>query len=179
MEKALEILKHIEEFYVAEPDLNKFERIAQKNPERVAAWDEAFKDYDLSDVLTAIDEFWNYKSSKSKPSVHQIRALLNVKKDLTPVISEATREEKYTDYAFEYMARDIKLGRNRHLLSIYQRAVHRIVNEVLAEFVETSEFRAMDYSDRCAKAMQLGLFNEFDEILVKICRELYGKDYQY
>ena len=57
MEKALEILKHIEELYVAEPDLNKFERIAQKNPERVAAWDEAFKDYDLSDVLVAIDEF--------------------------------------------------------------------------------------------------------------------------
>ena len=181
MEKALEILKHIEELYVAEPDLDKFERIAQKNPERVAAWDEAFKAYDLSDVLVAIDEFWNYKSSKSKPSVHQIKALLNVKKDLTPVpeATGATRKEKYVDYASDYMARDIKLGRNHHLLNVYQRAVSKIVNEKLLETHCLQDFRKMDYSDKCRSAMQIGLFNGFDDVLVEVCQELYGKDYQY
>lgn len=80
MEKALEILKHIEELYVVEPDFAKIERMAVNNPERLNAWQEAFAEYDLADILSATDDFWNYKSSKSKPSVAQLKAILNAKK---------------------------------------------------------------------------------------------------
>ena len=179
MEKALEILKHIEELYVAEPDLDKFERVAQKNPERVAAWDDAFKEYDLVDVLNAIDEFWTYKSSKSRPNVHQLLTMLRCNKEVAPKVKDGVKEEKYTDYAFTFMQRDIKLGRCHHLLGMYQRAVSRIVNEVLPEMISSEEWQKLEVIDRYSKAMQLGLFNEFDEIIVKICRELTGKDSQF
>lgn len=178
MEKALEILKHIEELYVAEPDLNKFERMAQKNPERVKAWDDAFKDYDLSDVLCAIDEYWNFKSSKSKPSVHHIRAMLNTKKDVEKVISNVA-EEKLSDYASDFMARDIKIGCNRHILPVYQKAVRYVAEERLSEELPYDEWRNLSFAERCEKAMQKGLFNGFDDILVAICKKYYGKDYQY
>ena len=179
MEKALEILKHIDELYVEQPDFSKLEKMAQNNPERVQAWEDAFKAYDLTDVLNAVDEFWNYKSSKSKPSVHQLRAMLTTKKDVVATNGEATREEKFVDYASLYMARDIKLGTNRHLLPIYQRAVKYIVEDMLLEQISSQEWHQLDYSGRCARAMQLGLFNRFDDVLVYICQQLYGKDYQF
>ena len=108
MEKALEILKHIEELYVAEPNLAKLEKMACNNPERVQAWEDAFREYDLSDVLDAIDNYWEFKSSKSKPSVAHIKAILNVKKvDKTGEIEVV---EPMTDYAVTFMQRDIQRG---------------------------------------------------------------------
>ena len=179
MEKALEILKHIEELYVEQPDITKLEKMAQNNPERVQMWDDAFREYDLVDVLNAIDEYWNYKSSKSKPSVHQIRAMLTTKKDIITTSPNQVREEKYIDYANSFMARYIKLGTNRHLLPIYKRAVDHIVKDLLAEEIGIQEWHQLDWSGKCARAMQLGLFNHFDDVLVLICRQLYGKDYQF
>lgn len=92
MQKALEILKHIEELYVAEPDFSKLERMAENNPERVQAWEDAFEKYDLVDVLNAVDDFWNFKSSKSKPSVAQLRAVL---------VSRKTKESEEPDADFK------------------------------------------------------------------------------
>lgn len=92
MQKALEILKHIEELYVAEPDFSKLERMAENNPERVQAWEDAFEKYDLVDVLNAVDDFWNFKSSKSKPSVAQLRAVL---------VSRKTKESAEPDADFK------------------------------------------------------------------------------
>ena len=178
MEKALEILQHIEKLYSKDYDENYANKLASKNPDIVNAWEDAFKNYDLTDVLNAIDEYWNFKSSKSKPSVHHIRAMLSSRKDLVTVSSEV-KEGKFVDYASLYMARDIKLGTNRHLLPIYQRAVKYIVEDMLLEQISSQEWHQLDYSGKCARAMQLGLFNRFDDVLVYICQQLYGKDYQF
>jgi hypothetical protein len=62
---------------------------------------------------------------------------------------------------------------------MYQRAVSRIVNEILPEMISSEEWKKLEVVDRYSKAMQLGLFNEFDGIIVKICRELTGKDHQF
>lgn len=179
MEKALEILKHIEELYVEQPDFAKLEKMAQNNPERVAAWDDAFRDFDLVDVLNAIDEYWNYKSSKSKPTVAHLKAILSTKKDIITATPSHIVEDKYVDYATMLMARDIKLGINRHLLNVYQRAVNYITQEMLLNEISSQEWYQLDWSGRCARAMQLGLFNQIDDVLVSICRQLYGKDYQF
>lgn len=177
MEKALEILKHIEELYVVEPDFGKIERMAKKNPERVKAWQDAFDDYDVTDVLLAIDNFWNYQTSKSRPSVAQIKAKLNA--------VNAERKKKNADYipmtdpAVAYMQRDIKLGRCRHLLPVYQAAVRYIAEDILAQEIPVTEWRRMSFAERCEAAMKRGLFNRFDEVLVLIsCRD-NGKDYQF
>lgn len=178
MEKALEILKHIEELYVELPDFSKLEKMAQNNPERVAMWEEAFKGYDLVDVLNVIDEYWNYKNSKSKPSVQHLKAMLSCKKDITPV-ANVEHHEKMTDYASMFMARDIELGINRHLMNVYTRAVRYISEDMLLEQISYQEWQQLGLDGRCARAMKLGLFNELENVLVMICRKLYGKDYQY
>lgn len=177
MEKALEILKHIEELYVVEPDFGKIERMAQNNPERVKAWQDAFDDYDVTDVLLAIDNFWNYQTSKSRPSVAQIKAKLNA--------VNAERKKKNADYipmtdpAVAYMQRDIKLGRCRHLLPVYQAAVRYIAEDILAQEIPVTEWQRMSFAERCEAAMKRGLFNRFDEVLVLISRRDNGKDYQF
>lgn len=178
MEKALEIIQHIEKLYSKDYDENYATKLLSKNPDMVEAWSDAFKDYDLTDVLCAIDEYWNYKSSKSKPAVAHIKAMLNVKKDVEKVVKQETRE-LYTDYANELMARDIELGRNRYLLPVYQKAVRYIAEDLLAKEISFEEWKGLDFAGKCERAMSVGLFNEFYNALVYICRKYHGKDYQY
>lgn len=224
MEKALEILKHIEELYVAEPDFAKIERMAKNNPERVSAWEEAFAEYDLTDILLAIDDFWNYKSSKSKPSVAQLKAILTSKKVETEENSPHSMRsrilkcadelgEKYgksvrdkylanfpdydftghswqetqisprrggfADYAVSLMQQDIRLGNCRHLLPVYQKAVRYVIEELLLTQIPSAQWQGMTFGERCEASAKLGLFNRIREILVSICRQNYGKDYQF
>ena len=230
MKKALEILKHIESLYVEQPDFSKIEKMARNNPERVQAWRDAFNNYNLSDVLNAIDEFWNFKSSKSKPSVHQIRAILVSKKvdtsnnspsalrsrilkcademgdkyainarerylkvarqqfpgvDLSnhpydaPAVAEVDKFSFETDYASKFMLEDIKRGKCRHLLYIYNRAVKYVAEEILSQHIPTCEWAKLDFRERCEKAFRLGMYNDFDEVLILICRQLYNKDFQF
>lgn len=176
MEKALEILKHIEELYANDPDTAKIEKMAIKNPERVGMWEQAFKDYDLTDVLLAIDKYWEFKSNKSRPSVAQLKATLNAR--------EVERKDtsnhdgvKYINPANEFMQRDINLGTCRHTFSEYNEAVNYIINDLLREEMPVSEWVNMDYSKRYNQAMKKGLFNEFDNVLIQVCRKRYGKDY--
>lgn len=82
-------------------------------------------------------------------------------------------------YAEEYMQRDIKLNRCRHLLPVYQQAVRYIAEDLLAQEIPSAEWRNMDFAQRCAAAMRKGLFNRFDDVLVDICRKWHGKDYQF
>ena len=181
MEKALEILKHIEGLYVEQPNFNKFEKMAQNNPERVDAWAEAFKNYDLLDVLKAVDEYWRYKDSSRRPNVQKIEAMLNTQPEAvkTNNIQSNTPAEKHIDYAGMFMARDIKLGINRHLLPIYQRAVSYITQDMLLQRISSQEWHQLDWSGRCSRAMQEGLFNELENVLIMICTKLHGKKYQY
>ena len=230
MENGLKILRHVEELYVEQPDFSKLENMARNNPERVKAWNDAFKEYYLDDVLNTIDEYWNFKSSKSKPSVHQIKAMLIAKNastsdnspsglrsrilkcademgnkygnnarerylkiakqqypdvDLTnhhyaaPTVAEVDRSSIETDFAAKMMKKDIERETCRHLLSIYNRAVRYIAEGMLSKQISFQEYSKMDFRNRCEKALKMGLFNHMDEVLIKICRELYNKDYQF
>lgn len=85
----------------------------------------------------------------------------------------------YIDFANKFMAEDIKQGRCRHLLSIYNRAVRYIAEEVLSREIPVSEWQEMDFVQRCETAYRMGLFNNMDDVLVGVCRRLYGKDYQF
>lgn len=80
MEKALEILQHMEKLYAKDYNENYAAELSDKNPDMVSAWAEAFRAYDLVDVLAAIDDFWQFKNSKSRPNVAQITAILTAKK---------------------------------------------------------------------------------------------------
>ena len=230
MEKGLKILRHIEELYVEHPDFSKLEKMARNNPERVKAWNDAFKEYNLDDVLNTIDEYWNFKSSKSKPSVHQIKAMLVAKSASTsdnspsglrsrilkcademgdkygyesrerylkvarqqwpdidlanhpyvaPAIAVVDRTSEETDFAAKMMKHDIERGTCRHLLPIYNRAVRYIVDDFFSKDEFCQGLRKMSYREKCEIALKKGVFNKMDDVLILICRQLHGKDYQF
>lgn len=229
MEKALEILQHIEKLYAKDYNENYARNLAKKNPDMVEMWQEAFGKYDLVDVLAAINEFWQFKSSKSRPNVAQITAILSAKKvdtednsaggmrrrilkcadEVGDKYGSAARErylkaaranwpevdlsghewtepeilecEKVStgDYAVTLMQRDIKLNRCQHLLPEYQAAVRYIAEDMLSQEIPASEWQKMSFSERCAMAMKRGLFNQFDDVLVLVCRQRQGKDFQF
>lgn len=175
MEKAYEILKHIEELYskenVTEENIRKE---LNKNPEVVNAWREAFELYDLTDIFKAIDEFWRYTNNKSKPRVSQLLSILNTTKE----VEKEKPQEKQPSVRFfciesDLMARDKELGRNsQFLISDYRRAVNYILTDKLIETIGGFEYdklsnedKTKERSDRYKRALENGLFNDFDEIL--------------
>lgn len=179
MEKAQEILFHIDELYTQKPSEEEVIRQCKENPVRYQAWVDAFKDYDLSDVLDAIDNYWEYKNNKSRPNVAQIKAILNAHKTEKAISTSDTQEFNCYAPAESLMTRDIELKRNRHLLTVYKLAVDYIIQDLLLEIMPTSEWRKMDFSQRVALAKKNGLFDRFDEALVYVCKLNYGKEYQY
>lgn len=178
MEKALEILKHIEELYAADPDIAKVEKMASKNPERVGMWEQAFKDYDLTDVFLTIDKYWEFKSNKSRPSVAQLKAMLNAREIERHGDYKVTNEH-YINPANDLMQRDISLGNCHHIFPDYNEAVNYILNELLPQEMPVSEWSKMEYSERYNQAMKKGLFNRFDDILTQVSQKRYGKKYLY
>lgn len=230
MEKELEILKHIEELYSGDIEDGEIIRFAEKNTEKVAAWRDAFAEYDLTDVLKAIDTFWASKNSKSRPSVAQIKVVLQSENaqrldnspqsmrnrilkcadehgdkwgkearekylrlaqatypevDLSghewkePPVLGVDRMQGETDIAAKFMQMDLKSGDCRHLLSIYYRMVSYVAEEVLSHEIPTSIWEKLSFKERVEEAFKRGLFADYREYLVEVCRQTRGKDYQF
>jgi len=179
MEKAQEILKHIDELYCKRVDLLKIENMPEENHTQYQAWVDAFKEYDLSDVLQAIDNYWEFKSSKTKPNVAQIKAILSSHKVEKNIEQEKDNSKYISDFSITQMQKDIELGRNRHLLSVYKLAYSYITSELLLKEIPLNDWRKMSLYERHKQAEEKGLLNKFDDILVQICEKHYGKKYQY
>ena len=167
MEKALEILYHIDELYAENPSREDVEKLAEKNPERVQAWQDAFAEYDMVDVFQAIDDYWRYNSNKTKPTVAKILATLTTNK-AKRVVADESQSIKYFNPAVEFMQRDINLGKCKHTIKAYDRAVDYIINELLLDEVPVSEHGKMDFSTKVANAKDKGLFANFDDILEQL-----------
>jgi hypothetical protein len=170
MEKTQEILKHMYELYSDDENPERLvEVFCRKTPEKYVAWDEAFKEYDLADVLDAIDQFWRFTSNKSQPTVAKLLAMLKTNK---AQVNMPTKEySPVTCPESEYMRRDIELGRNvGFLLSDYRRAIDYIINDMLAERIGGFEYAKIrnDYQTKYSLAMRNGLFDSIDEILRRV-----------
>lgn len=181
MEKELEILKHINELYVGDTTDEEIIRFAEKNTEKVAAWKAAFAEYDLSDVLQAVDEYWNFKNNKTSPRVAQILAILNskkeVEKDSFSVDAQASRfdESNWRYWVGIDLARALMIrGGNKNLRFWYKKAV----DAILAERVDRlPEARFWDYDRKVKECFELGFFDDVDEIAENIRqREIFGKE---
>ena len=232
------ILHHIAELY-AKPRVNQdldsaVLEMEEKMSARFEDYDAAFADKLTADVIKAVDDYWRFKSDKTRPTLAQLLAMENAdttkkdRKDTDPESHDGMRMKifkcadelgnkygkKVRDtylkigrlqypnvdlsghewtapvtpsadakaaggYAEEYMQREIKLNRCRHLLPVYQQAVRYIAEDLLAQEIPVHEWHNMDFAQRCAAAMRKGLFNRFDDVLVDVCRRWYGKDYQF
>ena len=146
MEKAQEILFHIDELYLENPSEELILQMAEKNPVRYQAWVDAFKDYDLSDVLQAIDNYWEFKNSKTKPNVAQIKATLEQHRiEKLKTLNTEFKPVK-GDYSWERMAQDTKDGTRRNNLYVYQDAEKIVLEDWLLKEIPTEVWKAMSYA---------------------------------
>ncbi len=186
MEKTLKILQHIHELYVENPSENYAQSFAERNPEKIAAWSEAFKAYDLADILTAIDEYWNYKNNKTSPRVQQILAILNSKKEVVKdpcadVPLHGFGEENEAEWkrllrvdpARAYYERDMatKPSSEVHALVFYR----RVLADVITFKVETlPNAGKMSYGEKIAIVMRNGWLDDITEQVDHLARESAG-----
>lgn len=176
-EKTRIIIKKVAELYSFGNERKTAEEVTQINYEKLLdkepEWEQAFDKYDTDDVVQAINNYWRYKSDKTRPSVAQLLALLQTEKDVTPKKEIKTDSMRYFSIENDLMARDVELKRNSEfILSDYRRAVDYILNESLVNLIGEQELRKIlnddkvkERSERYKIAMQNGLFNDFDRTL--------------
>lgn len=125
LEKEYEILKQIEELYSGDISDDDFLKKCEGKEVRLKAWREAFKEYPLYEVKKAIDFYYTKKSSKTRPNIAQITAILSangVDKEQEP-----ERVEPYQcDLDVRYMHEDVENGNCHHNLYYYTRALNMI-----------------------------------------------------
>lgn len=179
MEKAQEILFHIDELYTENPSEDKIRQMAENNPTRYQAWVDAFKDYDLPDVLTAIDNFWEFKSSKTKPNVAQIKAILTSHKaeKLRQAAESAPKKELPTPE--NLMALDISTGDCRNNLYVYREAYDICLDKFLREVVPDDVVDHAFYPRNVQLAVENGVFGRFDEAMLMAAQRRFGRDYEF
>lgn len=178
MDKTQEIIFHIDELYTENPSEDKIRQMAENNPTRYQAWVDAFKDYDLPDVLTAIDNFWEFKSSKTKPNVAQIKAILNTHKaeKLKQAAESAPKKELPTPEGL--MALDISTGDCRNNLYVYREAFDICLNDFLAEVVPADVLERAYYPRNVQLAVENGVFGRFNEAMIMAAQRRFGRDYE-
>lgn len=183
-EKSRLIIRKVAELYSFGSERKTVEEVTQLNYEKLLDkeqdWEDAFKDYDVDDVLLAINSYWRYKSDKNRPSVAQILSFLETEKEVKKIPNKAeNREVKCYNIETMYFNRDKELGILKYNMNIYKRAVDRIMKDMMDEWCRENNVKFDDKDDGVAyhkkfqKATELGYFNEFDSILENIAQE-YG-----
>jgi hypothetical protein len=179
MEKAQEILFHIDELYTENPSEDKIRQMAENNPTRYQAWVDAFKDYDLPDVLTAIDNFWEFKSSKTKPNVAQIKAILTSHKAEKLRQAAASAPKKELPTPENLMAQDVAVGCCRNNLYVYREAFDICLNQFLPEVIPADVADHAFYPRNVQLAVENGVFGRFDEAMLMAAQRRFGRDYEF
>lgn len=179
MEKAQEILKHIDELYCVKVDLKKIENMPETNPTQYEMWVDAFKDYDLPDVLTAIDNFWEFKSSKTKPNVAQIKAILTSHKAEKLRQAAASAPKKELPTPENLMAQDVAVGCCRNNLYVYREAFDICLNQFLPEVIPADVADHAFYPRNVQLAVENGVFGRFSEAMIMAAQRRFGRDYEF
>lgn len=168
--KAEEIAGYIAELYGKECELNDLQK------ERI---ENTFEKYDLEDIKHAVNEYWTYKNSKTKPTVAQILALLDAHgTEKLPDTADGQGTLK-GDYAVQRMASDIETGVCRNNLYVYKDAERLILEDWLMQEIPASIWAKLDYSARIKQAEDKGLLARFDEALSICAQKRFGRAFEF
>lgn len=144
----------------------------------IEIWAEVLEGHSQTEILDALKKYRKTVEYNKAPTPAEFSKFLDTVSENKPNTTTAP-EINYFAPAESLMSRDIELKRNRHLLTVYKLAVDYITQDLLLEHIPTSEWRKMDFSERVIQAKKKGLFNRYDEVLVKVCLDNYGKEYQF
>lgn len=133
----------------------------------VDVWLDVLNGYSQTQILDALKAYRRNTEYNTAPTPANFEKWLKLQEKDAPVHEEIPKV-KYFNPAVEFMQRDINLGKCKHTLKAYDRAVDYIINELLLDEVPVSEHGKMDFSTKCANAKDKGLFANFDDILEQL-----------
>lgn len=142
----------------------------------VEIWSEVLEGYSQTEILEALKDYRKNVPYDKAPTPADFKKFLHHSEDIKSQISEAVQPVAPAE---QLMARDIELKHCRHNLYIYKRAVDYVLNERLLQEIPASLWHKMRFEGKYAAAKNKGLFDDFDDILVGICRRDLGKDYEF
>lgn len=136
-------------------------------------WIEELGEYSATDLKRACFALYRYKKCSTFPSLsHLSSMLMDTEKELGKVSSAPVHQAMCIES--ELFERDCKLGRAFYMISHYRRAVKHILDFMLPEAIGTQAYRELELCStdeavvrgrKYQRAMELGLFNELDQLL--------------
>ncbi len=145
----------------------------------VEIWTEVLDGYSQTEILEALKDYRKNVPYDKAPTPADFKKFLHHSEEVNSQISDAKPEFKAFAPAEDFMARDIALKRCRHNLYIYKRSVDYVIGERLLQEIPASEWRKLKFADKYTVAKNKGLFDDFDDVLVGICRREKGGDYEF
>lgn len=155
LSKELEILKIIEELYVGDISDDDFIKKCKGKDVKLEAWKEAFEDYPLYEVSKAINHFYVRKSSKTKPNIAQIRAILQ-ENNATREVSPAHSEKIEPSFGIKFMEQDKTEGNMHWFVPDYMR-VERLIADDYWTWIYNIKNPTIDEFHRCIEEWCLNL----------------------
>lgn len=169
MSKAQEIADYIADLYGGKSELT---------ATQIENLTRAFEKYDVEDIKHAINEYWTYKNSKTKPNVAQVLALLDAHK--TEKLPETDKGgQAKDDIAIERMQADIEAGNCRNNLYVYKDAVDIIINKWLLDEIPVSVWSGLSYGYKVKQAENKGLFDRFDDALREAAQARFNRPCEF
>ena len=166
-----------------EPNWLKKPKDGQEPEKIIEQWVNELGDYSEAQLKQACFNLFKYKKVATFPKLAHILAELS-DQDKEEIKSKTPETPKaFMCLEVELMKQDIKRNKCKYTLSTYKRAVDYIMTTLLKETIGEREFLEMEYSyrnDGCKlrgmqyrRALELGLFDEFDNVLDKMAKEGY------
>lgn len=178
------VLRHIAELY-AKPKKEQSPEDAIREYEeklnlRFDDYDKAFMEFYTADLIRSVDNFWRFKSDKTRPKLVEITAFLRADNKVETVENPHAKEAqqcRYISLEAEYMRKnkDSNLYIN-YLMNDYTRAISHILNELLPEKIGYSAYLPIkfDYNEKVSLAQRNGLFDDFNSVLMHVYNHTHG-----
>lgn len=153
-----------------------------QEPEKIIEqWIKELGDYSEIQLKQACYNLFKYKKVATFPKLaHILAELSDQQKENAP---KQPSEKHFSGMCLEveFMRRDIRLNKCKYTLPIYKAALYYTINDLLKIKIGEREYMELEYSYRndgiqlrgiqYRKAVELGLFDKFDETLDKIAKE--------
>lgn len=153
-------------------------------PEKIIEqWITELGDYSETQLRQACYNLFKYKKVATFPKLaHVLAELCDQPKEIS-LPSTDKLGSRYMCIEQEFMQRDIQAKRCKYCFPIYKTAVERILNDLLKNAVGEGEYFSLEKTyqhdfpllrgKKYRKSLELGLFDNFDEILEQVAKERF------
>lgn len=129
---------------------------------------EAFKSYDIDDIIRALMEYWKYKSDKTKPNLFKIVAILETNKDVEKIKNQHkggfygdTEQTPWVVWLHQYRADRTYLQHHKN------RAIDDLFKDMYHQLPFNLRKEAQTFGGKLEMAYNNGWLDKIDEYLAK------------